>query len=200
MHITNIKPRRHRMSALFLDGNPTLIDTETLLFSGLRPGDQIDEEELASLKQQSDCNRAYEKALYLLEYRAHSRGELMRKLRAVFPAPVCEEAVAKIEQLGLIDDETFAREFAAELAEKKSFAPRRIRLELEKRGIDRELIDEVLSEREDNPVEDIAAVIRKKYMPIPENQKELSRIYAALARMGYGYGDIKSAIEQIQYD
>lgn len=118
----------------------------------------------------------------------------------MFPAPVCEEAVAKIEQLGLIDDETFAREFAAELAEKKSFAPRRIRLELEKRGIDRELIDEVLSEREDNPVEDIAAVHSEEIHADSENQKELSRIYAALARMGYGYGDIKSAIEQIQYD
>ncbi len=199
MRITDIKSRRHRFSALFLDGEPTLIDTETLLLSGYNVGDSIDDEQLHELTLASQRNRAYEKALYLLEYRAHSRKELFTKLRSVFPDEVCEHAIERVEELGLIDDFKFAEDFAEELFERKGFGERRVRLELEKRGISRDIVDDVLEDYDPEDVkESIIAVIKKKYRSIPEDEKNLARMYAGLSRMGYSYGDIRSAIDELR--
>ena len=80
MIITDIQPRRHRLSQLFLDGEAAMkVDTETWLRSGLAKGDEIDDERLYQLLQDSAAHRAHEKALYLLEHRAHSKKELADK-------------------------------------------------------------------------------------------------------------------------
>ena len=199
MKITALSKRRHRLTAVYFGDFCETVDTETLLLSGLREGSEVSEEEWQSLKETAEQNRAYEKALYLLEYRAHTKSELFTKLRTAFPAEVCEHALCRIERLGLCDDEAFARDFADELFNRKGFGKRRVAFELQKKGVDRDVIDEVLCEYEDSdPVEAIAAVINKKYSPLPEDDKKIQRVYAALARMGYGYRDIKAAVERVK--
>ena len=103
MKITAIKQRRHRLSAVYFGQQADTVDTETLLTSGLCEGSEVSEDDWLKLKEKSAQNRAYEKALYLLEYRAHTKKELLTKLRAVFPADICEHALSRIEQLGLCD-------------------------------------------------------------------------------------------------
>lgn len=74
MKITDIAPRRHRLSQLYIDGEAAVkVDTETLLRRGIAIGDELDDEELHALLQASAKHRAEEKALYLLEHRAHSK-------------------------------------------------------------------------------------------------------------------------------
>ena len=87
MELTAAEPRRHRLTQLYIDGEQAVkVDTETFLRSGLRLGDELDDEELHQLIQASDAHRAREKALYLLEHRAHSKKELTEKLPAPPPA------------------------------------------------------------------------------------------------------------------
>ena len=81
MKITDIAPRRHRLSQLYIDGEAAVkVDTETLLRRGIAIGDELDDEELHALLQASAKHRAEEKALYLLEHRAHSKKELENKI------------------------------------------------------------------------------------------------------------------------
>lgn len=123
MKIIALKQRRHRLTAVYFEkcGDAETIDSETLLMSGYHEGSDISEDDWQELKGEAQRNRAYEKALYLLEYRAHTKKELFTKLRAVFPADVCEHALSRIEQLGLCDDEAFAKDFAEELFKRKGF-------------------------------------------------------------------------------
>ena len=82
MEITAIEPRRKGRSALFLDGEYAVsVDTETLIKSGYRAGQELTDEELYELLQRSEQRQANERALYLLEHRSHAKGELMEKLR-----------------------------------------------------------------------------------------------------------------------
>ena len=61
MIITDIQPRRRRLSQLYIDGEAAVkVDTETLLKSGLAPGDEIDDEQLHALLQDSAAHRAEE--------------------------------------------------------------------------------------------------------------------------------------------
>ena len=71
MELTAAEPRRKSLTQLYLNGEAAVkIDTETFLRSGLKPGDELSDEELHELIQASDARRAREKALYLLEHRS----------------------------------------------------------------------------------------------------------------------------------
>ena len=115
MKITDIAPRRHRLSQLYIDGEAAVkVDTETLLRRGIAIGDELDDEELHALLQASAKHRAEEKALYLLEHRAHSKKELENKItRAEFDREAARSAVEHMEELGLLNDEDYARRLAA---------------------------------------------------------------------------------------
>ena len=80
MELTAAEPRRKGLVQLYIDGEPAVkIDNEVLLLSRIKPGDELTDEELHQLILDSDAHRAKEKALYLLEYRDHTKKELTEK-------------------------------------------------------------------------------------------------------------------------
>lgn len=199
MELTAAEPRRRRLTQLFLDGEAAVkIDTETFLRWGLKPGDEITDEELHRLIQESDARRANEKALYLLEHRDHSKKELAEKIaRTAASREAAESAAQRMEELGLVDDEAYARRKAKELFERKRYGAMRVRQELRMKGISSELIDELVEEYADRLAgENIAAVLEKKYPGWQEDEKTRRRAFAALQRMGYSYGQIREGMRQ----
>jgi regulatory protein len=79
-------------------------------------------------------------ALRLLARRDHFRAELAEKLRDKdFSEEEIEAAVARCAQEGYLDDERVARRFVERRAVSKGWGPRRLRLELEKRGASSEV-------------------------------------------------------------
>ena len=199
MLVTAIEPRHKGISALYLDGQESLVDTETLAASRLRPGDELEEEQLLALLRASDSRRAREKALFILTYRDHSREELKRKLlTASFSEEAAEAAVQKVADMGLINDREYARKLARELLFRKRWGERRTVGEMLRRGLERELIAEVMEEAQPDPAVQLAEIIEKKYTPLPRDEKGQRRMLNALARMGYGWSDIRSALAQAE--
>ena len=199
MLVTAIEPRRKGLSALYLDGQESLVDTETLAASRLRPGDELEEEQLLALLRASDSRRAREKALFILTYRDHSREELKRKLlTASFSEEAAEAAVQKVADMGLIDDREYARKLARELLFRKRWSERRTVSEMLRRGLERELVAEVIDQAQPDPAVQLAEIIEKKYTPLPQDEKGRRRMLNALARMGYGWSDIRSALAQAE--
>ena len=202
MELTAAEPRRRGLTQLYLDGEEAVkIDTETYLRSGLKPGAELTDEELHGLIQASDARRAKEKALYLLEHRNHSKKELTEKIaRTAASREAARAAAEQMEELGLINDEAFARDYARELFGRKRFGARRVRQELKLKGIGDELIGELLAEYGDEEFaqENIRAVLEKKYADWPEDEKARRRAYAALQRLGYSYDQIRRAMGSLE--
>ena len=195
MKITAIKPRRRFFSALFLDGEFAVnIDTETLMKSGFRQGSDITDEELHALIQSSEQRRANEKALYLLEHRSHSKKELVDKIRRTASREAAEAAADRMEELGLVDDEDYARRYATELLHRKGYAASRTVYELVQKGIDKEFAEELVEELAPDPQEKIRQVIERKYPGCGTDEKITRRAMAALQRLGYRYDDIRRAM------
>ena len=71
---------------------------------------------------------------------------------------------------------------------------KRVYMELRRKGIESEIIDEVLDDIEVDEREQIQAVIERKYPKI-DDEKIRRRAVAALQRLGYGWEDIKAVIE-----
>lgn len=199
MELTAAEPRRHRLTQLYIDGEEAVkIDTETFLRWGLKPGDEITDEELRELLQESDACRAQEKALYLLGHRAHSKKELTEKIaRTAASQEAARAAADRMEELGLLDDGEYARRYAQELFTRKRWGPMRVKQELRLKGIAPEIIEELLEEYGDGDaaLENMRALLEKKYPGWAEEEKVRRRAFAALQRMGYPYGDIRRAME-----
>lgn len=200
MELTAAEPRRKNLTQLYLDGEPgPKVDTEVFLLSRLKPGDQLTQEELSELMERSDARRAREKALYLLEHRSHSKRELTEKIaRTAASREAAQAAADRLEEIGLIDDKAFAESYARELFLRKRFGALRVRQELSRKGIDRELIDQVMAPylEEDTGEENIALVLAKRYPLWREDEKVRRRAVAALQRLGYSYGQIRAVMGQ----
>ena len=114
MELTAAEPRRKGLTQLYIDGEAAVkVDAEIFLLSKLKPGDQLTDEELHELIQASDARRAKEKALYLLEHRNHSKKELTEKIaRTAASREAAQAAADHMEELGLVDDQAFARSYA----------------------------------------------------------------------------------------
>lgn len=200
MELTAAEPRRRGLIQLYLDGEAAVkLDTQVFLQSGLKPGDQVSDQELFELIQASDARRAQEKALYLLEYRNYSKRELTEKIaRTAASREAAQAAAGRMEELGLIDDRRFGEDYARELFSRKGYGARRAAQELRRRGIGQELIQELLAEYEDpeRAGEAIRRVLEKKYPGWREDEKVRRRAFAALQRLGYSYQEVREAMGQ----
>ena len=192
MELTALEPRRHRLVQLFLDGEPAVkLDEETA--ASLRPGQQLSDEELHELIARSDAVRAKEKALYLLEHRPHSKRELEDKLARTVGREAAGQAAGRMEELGLIDDADYARRLSEELA-RKGFAAPRIRQELLRRGIGRELAAQEAERAAAAPEDALHSLIERRFARQLGEEKGRRRAVAALQRMGYRWEEIRSAL------
>ncbi|BFJ84586.1 regulatory protein RecX [Ruthenibacterium sp. CLA-JM-H11] len=196
MTIGRISETKRGRYALFDESDQFLfsVDDETFVKNHLREGLTLDASALAELQRQSDTRRAKEKALGYLSLRDHSSGELYEKLCRTFDAPSAAAAVAEMRRLGLLDDERFARSRAVWLAGQNK-SEREIRFQLERKGVDRDIVDRVMDELAPDETEACCALVRKSYLrKLAGGERE--KVLAALARRGFGYGAAKEAVER----
>ena len=136
---------------------------------------------------------AKEKALALLDRRDYSRAELLKKLTEKGEDETeAAEAVERLAELGFVDDSRYApiivRHYAA-----KGYGPQRVRQELQRRGIPKELWDEAM---EQMPQQDdtIDRLLRSKLKSESPDRAELKKAQDFLLRKGYGWDEIKAAL------
>lgn len=197
MMLTAAEPRRKGLVALFIDGEKAVdLDAETYMKSGLRPGDELTDEHLHELIGSSDARRAERKAMNLLGYRAHSEKELARKLSRSVPREAAEKAAERMTELGLVNDGEYARTLARELFARKHFASGRVRMELMRRGVPRELAEQAVAEAEPDPRDALRELVARKYAGRLGDEKDRRRTAAALQRMGYRWDDIRCVMNE----
>ena len=197
MKITAVEPRRKQMCALFIDGEYVMnLDAQTLIENRFDVGREIDDDELKDIIDKSNERRAKEKALWLISYRSHSKKELFDKLKRGFDEESAQKAVDRMEELGLINDEEFARLYARKLVNGKKMSVKAAEFELYRKGIDKITVEQVLGELEYDPQTQIIEFITKKYKNI-QDEKIKRRAVAALQRKGYSWEEIKQAIESL---
>ena len=132
--------------------------------------------------------------LFLHADQGISKKELIEKIQRTTSKEAARSAADRMEELGLVNDEEFAKRYAAELFNRKGFSGRRAQYELLQKGIDKEIIAQVVEELEPNPAEKIKEIIEKKYLRCLQDEKGYRRAVNGLQRLGYRYEDIRQAI------
>lgn len=184
----------------FDDGSEVSIDKTVWEESPYGVGSSFSYEELEALRVTSDRRRAESKAVFLLSKRDLSRRELEEKLcreKGKYCADNREAAAAaaaRMEALGYVNDERYARHLAEQYARVKLYPRRRIVEELMHKGIDREVAREAAAELELDEAQMALAFLAKKRYTVPKDNKERQRIVGALVRYGYSSEVIRRAL------
>ncbi len=125
------------------------------------------------------------------------REKLMRK---GFAPELVDKAVERLKEAGLVNDARLMKSYTEYLADKKLYGKARIKLELQKKGFDRELINGRFDECTEDVdfKENCVKMVRKKNLVQKICDTKTARaVTAALARYGYGYAEIKYAYTRL---
>ena len=164
------------------------LDAGVAIEGGLREGAAFSWEELGALRVAGERPLAMTRALNLLGYRARSESEIRTRLARHDYAPqTVETVVARLHELGYIDDGEFARQRAREKARK--YGPRRVSADLMQSGVGREVAAEAVAEEFEgrSEIEDARSAVARRYNGVG-SEAEARRVYGFLARRGYSAG------------
>lgn len=199
MKIIGIKPQKGHLYAVDLGEKVLFLDRDTADENGLKAGDELDETTAEKLYHESQLRRAKSRCLWYLESRDYSARELAEKLYGKFEPEIIAEATERMKELGLINDETYARH-RAEVLVGQGASKNMAKMKLMAKGIDRAVINDVLDSIEYDGVASAEELIRRKYFGKIGNPDDVRRTYQALLRRGYAHSDIKQALKRIKED
>ena len=124
--------------------------------------------------------------------RARTRSELATKLRARnVPDDVASRLLDRFEQVGLVDDAAFARDWVEQRQSGRGLAKRALAMELRRKGVDDEVAREALDDIDpDDEVEVARALVRAKLRTVRnlDRDKAVRRLVGMLARKGHSAG------------
>lgn len=195
MKITGIEKKSGTRYTVLVDGEYYhIFDQEILEQFRIRVGMEVDEALLERMKHQADVRRARERAYYLLSYRDHSERELYDKLRRTVPEEVAAQTVAKMLELGLLDDRRYAEKLAEYYLVQKRWSYRKSLFEMKRRGIGEEIAAEALDACGVPASEQLRQLLDRKYGRLLGDPAGNRKAANALARLGFSYDEIRSAI------
>lgn len=197
--LTQISETKKERYALFFDGEFAFsLDAGTFADADLHQDDELEPWQIEELRKKSDTRRALDKAMDFLALRDHAAGELYDKLCRKFDPHSAAAAVARVGELGLLNDEDFARRRAAELLRKRK-SRREILLDLHKKGIDRDtaaaVVEALGDEEEDPDLASARALVQRQYASRLAQGKE-PQVAAALARRGFSHAVIRTVLAE----
>jgi regulatory protein len=101
-----------------------------------------------------------------------------------------ERVFERLDQKGYVNDEKFAAFWIENRNVGKGISKRKLQAELQLKGVDRQIVDRLLEESARNDESELEKIIAKKRSRYDDDQKFM----AYLARQGFSYDDIKSAL------
>ena len=141
-----------------------------------------------------------EKALRLLEFRAHSEKELRDKLlRCGASGENIERTLDFCRSYGFVNDAEYAKAKARDLLNLKKLGLRRICGELKNKGISDELISEAIYELDLDSMEDTLNKLVRGKLRDDFSDKNINKCIRYFLYRGYDLRDIRSCINDIVY-
>jgi regulatory protein len=197
-------PRQPGYQVLHVDrGRFASLPASALTDLSLAVGQELEPRVLDRLRDLADVEAAYRAAVRAQARRAHARGDLARRLvRKQHPSAAVDLALARLVAQGLLDDDRFARDYAASRAT-RGRGPARLLRDLLSQGVDRRLAEaavrQALADEGVDPAVAVRSVAEKRAsrlagLPRPVQRR---RLLAFLLRRGYAGAAVRDLVEEL---
>jgi len=204
MKITALEPQANnaeRMN-LFVDGRFLLgVNAAVVLQMGLEQEQELSPAQLEQLRSEEALQQAIERTYNYLSYRQRSREEVRRYLRRKQTAPeIIDAALERLDRLELVNDHEFASFWAENREQYSPRGARAIKNELRMKGVNREVVDELISDEKDE--EFALRAGRKKALSLLHNPSMdymtfRTRLGSFLQRRGFDYEIVARTVKAL---
>lgn len=202
MKVTSIQaqvktPNRY---SVFVDGSYSFsLSGDALLASRLVSGQELSAHDMNRFKKLSSDDKALGLSLAYVSRRMRSKGELTDYFRRKQYAPeLTEQIVAKLENLGLVDDKVFAQRWVENRRMLSRSSTKKLQLELRQKKIADDIIRTVLTDDETDEFQILRDLVVKKRRQTKYRDNQKLMVY--LAGQGFRYDDIKAVFAEDDID
>lgn len=190
------RDKKHTVKVTFDNGKFYNFDLDYWNSACLHENDFLDEAQLKNHLENSDYIRAKSRGMWFLDRSDYSEKTLYEKICAGgISSSAAAKAVARLKELGLVNDEVFARRLAERMNE-SGISKRECYAKLYAKGIPSAVVKEVLNETDFDEISQIKTVIQKKYRTKISDKENIQKVYAALIRKGFSYSAVREAIKK----
>jgi regulatory protein len=193
-----VQKRNHQRMSVYLDGEYAF-GLSRYVAAWLHVGQELSEEKIANLLADDAQESAYQKSIKFIGYRIRTSSEVEKHLRKKgIESQVISSVVERLEMSGLLNDESFAKNW---IENRNEFRPRSHRLlasELRNKGVNSEIIQNVIEST--TPEDELAYLAAKKRIRRYEHlewQDFQRKLGSFLARRGFSYSTIKPVVHQV---
>ena len=174
------------------------LDVAQVVDLKIKIGRKITEEELAELQQASEFGKLYQKTLEWVLMRPRSEKETRDYIfKKVFEKKLdkdyVDEIINKLKNKKYLDDYKFSEFWVENRFVKRGISKKRLQMELMKKGVALEIINEVLNGRDDE--EEIDKIIAKKRAKYDDD-----KLIAYLCRQGFPFELARSRVQSCETD
>ena len=203
MTITKIEVQKNNENrcSVYVDGSFAFgIPIEYVHTLKLQEGKDITEDEWRRIEDQIEYSNGKEKALRYLQYQCRTRKEIEDKLTKDQYSPyVIHKVLDFLNHYGYVDDQEYTEKYIKDRLRFKPMGKRRIQYELQKKGIDQEILEDTFESIDLQEVDHAHTLLCKKIKnPTDFTHKEKDRAVQFLMRRGYSYEIIRKAFDQMQ--
>jgi regulatory protein len=156
--------------------------------------------------EESSPERAWQYALRLLAARDYTVAGLSSKLvLKQFSKPDTEQAVSRLIKEGWLNDRRYAERFVESALASGRFYGQRLRLEMRRRGIPQELLDEVAGNalQDHDEEQDVRQALERRFPGFTysaSSDSEKRRVLGFLQRKGFGFSAVMRAMKSANQD
>jgi regulatory protein len=182
---------------VYLDGDYAF-SLEAIAAAGLRLGQALSEAEARALQETDSVAQAVNSAARFLAHRPRSTAEVRRNLTEKdFPEAVIEAALARLTDLGYLDDRAFAAYWIDNRVQFKPLGPRALRHELRRHGVPEAIIEDALQTVDAAASAYSAAASQRRRLRGSNRAAFRARVGAFLQRRGFTYDIISEVLGRL---
>lgn len=199
--IVEQKKRQNRRS-IFLDGVFAFgVNLNVVAKFALHEGQELSAEDIDAIQKGSVRQECFDHAMRYIEKRMQSRKELETKLtKQEYGPAVIASVLDQLSEMNYVNDARFAESRAESAAKYKHHGPNRARMELAKKGVERETarqaVEQVYEAHDSMATARDLARKKMKSLARLEPQVARRRLMGMLLRRGFTFDTIKPVIDE----
>jgi len=204
--ITSIEPQKKHKARynIYVDNKFFIgVDEDVVIKYSLSTGKEVTDDFLQNVVKAEEYARAFNAALNKLSYRARSQSEIEKALKEKgYNDEVIKTTIDKLIKYKYLDDVTFANSLIKEKQIFSKAGKQKVKQELYRKGIDREIINQLLTENisDEEEYERALELAKERYTrldPAEDRNSKYRKLSGLLARKGYSYGIISKVMRAI---
>lgn len=219
MKLSKIEKQKKKANrySLYIDDEFWMgVDESVLIQFGLLKAQEIDQRLMEAIRQAEFEQGVYAKALHHLSYAMKTRSEVETYLNTRYQEEmdqspenyealqgIIQASLDKLESMGYLDDSAYVTAYLNTQATLSPKGPKILRYDLLKKGIDKDLIEEALSQMDYQDLVEGALYLSEKLvrsksrLPI---KKQREKVRELLYRKGYDQDIISSVLEELVFE